>query len=78
MSQSDITMELIDAELESLTIPEPDLLILFSPSVKLQGYPPWPIRLTEIYHVPDNDSVGYQVFLRGLYNYAKCQMRFGR
>jgi undecaprenyl pyrophosphate synthase len=27
---------------------EPDLLILFSPRVDLQGFPPWHIRLTEI------------------------------
>ncbi|KAF3919713.1 hypothetical protein ABW20_dc0106692 [Dactylellina cionopaga] len=78
MTKEDVTTELIDAELESLTIPEPDLLILFSPSVKLLGYPPWQIRLTEIFHLPDNDAVGYQVFLRALYNYAKCEMRFGR
>ncbi|KAF3185088.1 hypothetical protein TWF788_004909 [Orbilia oligospora] len=78
MTKDDVTAELIEAELESLTIPEPDLLILFSPSVKLLGYPPWQIRLTEIFHLPDNDAVGYQVFLRALYNYAKCEMRFGR
>lgn len=27
---------------------EPDLLILFSPEICLKGYPPWPLRLTEI------------------------------
>ena len=27
---------------------EPDLLVLFSPRVDLQGFPPWQIRLTEI------------------------------
>ncbi|KAK6342782.1 hypothetical protein TWF718_008169 [Orbilia javanica] len=78
MTKEDVTVECIEAGLESLTIPEPDLLILFSPSVKLLGYPPWQIRLTEIFHLPDNDAVGYQVFLRALYNYAKCEMRFGR
>jgi dehydrodolichyl diphosphate syntase complex subunit NUS1 len=30
-----------------------------------------------ISHVPDNNGVGYQVFLRGLYKYAQAQMRFG-
>jgi len=53
-------------------------LILFSPNVTLKGYPPWPIRLTEIYNVQDNDGVGYQVFLRGLYNYASAEMRVGK
>jgi undecaprenyl pyrophosphate synthase len=57
---------------------EPDLLLLFSPSVDLQGYPPWQLRLTEIFHVQDNQGVGYQVFYRALCNFAKAQMRFGR
>ncbi|KAK6336437.1 hypothetical protein TWF696_001992 [Orbilia brochopaga] len=78
MTKEDVTMELVDAELESLTIPEPDLLVLFGPEVKLNGYPPWQIRLTEIFHLVDNDAVGYQVFLRALYSYAKCEMRLGR
>ena len=43
-----ITGELIDEELSDLTIAEPDLLILFGPSVYLQGYPPWQLRLTEV------------------------------
>lgn len=57
---------------------EPDLLVLFGPTVELSGYPPWQLRLTEIFHVQDNAGVGYQVFLRALYNYANAQMRFGR
>jgi len=75
---SDITMELVDAELSESVMGEPDLLILFSPHVELAGYPPWQIRLTEIFHVQDNKEVGYQVFKRGLYNYARAQMRMGR
>jgi len=31
---------------------EPDLLILFSPRVDFQGFPPWQIRLTEILYLP--------------------------
>lgn len=57
---------------------EPDLLILFGPYIQLQGYPPWQIRLTEIYNAQDNNGVGYQVFLRALHNFAKAQMKFGR
>jgi dehydrodolichyl diphosphate syntase complex subunit NUS1 len=41
-------MDLIDAQLSDHVSGEPDLLILFSPTVKLQGYPPWQLRLTEI------------------------------
>lgn len=75
---SDVTLDFIDAEVTENGIDEPDLLILFSPTIKLQGYPPWQIRLTEIFHVEDNNTVGYQVFLRALYSYAKAEMRFGR
>ncbi|KAL2005231.1 hypothetical protein VTN00DRAFT_2441 [Thermoascus crustaceus] len=66
--------------------PEPDLLLIFGPYVKLDGYPPWQIRLTEIYCTGDKSSgmtgaaeaVEYQEFLRGLCRYARAQMRFGR
>lgn len=43
-----VTGELIDQELSDLTMQEPELLILFGPTVRLQGYPPWQLRLTEI------------------------------
>jgi dehydrodolichyl diphosphate syntase complex subunit NUS1 len=78
LSPADISQDLIDAEISEIVMGEPDLLILFGPIVELQGYPPWQIRLTEIFHVEDNQGVGYQVFLRGLYSYANAQMRFGR
>jgi dehydrodolichyl diphosphate syntase complex subunit NUS1 len=78
LSSKDISMDLIDAEISESVMSEPELLILFSPSVELAGYPPWQVRLTEIFHVQDNQGVGYQVFLRALYNFANAQMRFGR
>ena len=78
ISPQDVTIDLVDAELAESVMTDPDLLILFSPSVDLQGYPPWQVRLTEIFHVPDNQGVGYQVFYRALCNFAKAQMRFGR
>lgn len=78
LSAKDINVELVDAELSESVMGEPDLLVLFGPTAELSGYPPWQIRLTEIFHVQDNHGVGYQVFLRALYNYANAQMRFGR
>lgn len=78
ISLDDISIELVDAELSESVMSEPELLILFGPTVELDGYPPWQIRLTEIFNVQDNQGVGYQVFLRALYNYANVQMRFGR
>ena len=78
ISSGDISIDLVDAEISESVMGEPDLLVIFGPTVELSGYPPWQLRLTEIFHVQDNHGVGYQVFLRALYNYANAQMRFGR
>ena len=78
LSPTDISLDLVDAEITESVMEEPDLLVLFGPSVELQGYPPWQVRLTEIYHMQDNTGVGYQVFLRALHKYANAQMRLGR
>ena len=78
LTPSDIQIDLIDAELSEGIMPEPELLLLFGPYVELQGYPPWQIRLTEIFCLADNHGVGYQVFIRGLRKYAAAQMRHGK
>jgi dehydrodolichyl diphosphate syntase complex subunit NUS1 len=78
ISSNDISIDLVDAEMSESVMAEPDLLILFGPTIELSGYPPWPLRLTELFYVQDNHGVGYQVFLRALYSYASAQMRFGR
>lgn len=75
---ADISADLVDAELSEGVCDEPDLLILFSDRVTLNGYPPWQVRLTEVFCVTDNDGVNYRVFLRSLQNFAGAQMRFGR
>ena len=65
---------------------EPDLLVVFAPYIKLDGYPPWQIRLTEIFCVGDSGGdvsgrlrtrVEYQGFLRALWNFAGAEFRFG-
>lgn len=78
LSVKDITTELIDEELKTLVGPEPDLLLSFGPSLDLQDYPPWHIRLSEIYWEPDNMYVDYAVFFRALQKYAKCKMNMGK
>ncbi|KAM3418873.1 hypothetical protein BST61_g4836 [Cercospora zeina] len=79
LSPADISQELIDAEITESVMGEPDLLIVFGERVVLEGYPPWQIRLTEIFYAPDNVAgVGYQIFLRAMYRYAKAEFRFGR
>lgn len=94
LKPSQIDTNLIDAELRDVVSTEPDVLVLFSPTVVLKGYPPWQLRLTEILYVefllheygkltchshdPDNKGVNYQVFLRALHKFAKVEMRLGR
>ncbi|KAF2146708.1 uncharacterized protein K452DRAFT_69581 [Aplosporella prunicola CBS 121167] len=78
VAPADISAELVDAEITESVMGEPDLLLIFGPRVQLKGYPPWQVRLTEIFHSPDTSGVGYQAFLRGLHKYAKAQMRLGR
>lgn len=75
---SDITMKLVDKELTQLVGPEPDLLLYFGPSLDLQGFPPWHIRLTEFHWEEDNDDVIYSVFIRGLQKYSACKINVGK
>ena len=78
LAPDDISQDLIDAEISESVMTEPDLLLLFTPDIHLQGYPPWHTRLTEIFHVDGNNGVGYQVFIRALHSFANAQLRFGR
>ncbi|KAG0152723.1 hypothetical protein PDIDSM_2528 [Penicillium digitatum] len=101
LSPEDIHPELVDAEISEITTqpltmdptlsdtvlkPEPDLLLVFGPFLKLDGYPPWQLRLTEMYCTGgrshglsgDGEAVEYQGYMRGLWHFAGAQMRFGR
>jgi undecaprenyl pyrophosphate synthase len=77
LSPPDITTDIIDRELKEV-LADPDLLISFAPYVDLQGFPPWQIRLTEIYCQEDNQGVGYQVFLNALRNYSAATFKMGK
>lgn len=78
LSIKDITIDLIDEELIELVGVEPDLLISFGPSLDLQDYPPWHIRLSEIYWEADNQDVNYSVFIRALQKYSNCKVNVGK
>lgn len=78
LTVEDVTVNLIDEELCTLVGPEPDLLICFGPVLDLQDYPPWHIRLTEMYWEPDNNSVNYAVFIRALNKYAHSVANIGK
>ncbi|KAJ5541098.1 hypothetical protein N7494_006174 [Penicillium frequentans] len=100
LSSTDITQEIVNAKVSDMSKPlqndsnlevdsfksEPDLLLIFGSSLKLDGYPPWPIRLTEMFCTGERShglyryggAVEYQGFLRGLRQYAGAEMRVGR
>ncbi|PGH00566.1 di-trans,poly-cis-decaprenylcistransferase [Helicocarpus griseus UAMH5409] len=79
LSQSDDGLEdtLLPTTLESVKS-EPDLLIIFGQDARLHGYPPWQIRLSEIFCTGRSNVVTYRDFLKGLCLYAGAEMRFGR
>lgn len=74
----DITIDFIDKELKELVGDEPDLIVSFQPSLDLNGFPPWHIRLSEMYWEPDNERVSYAVFLRALQKYSTSKVNVGR
>ncbi|GMM39584.1 ditrans,polycis-polyprenyl diphosphate synthase [Hanseniaspora uvarum] len=78
ISEDDITMDLVDTELKQLVGEEPDLLLYFGPNLDLQGYPPWHIRLTELFWEHDNNSVSYTVFIRGLKQFSASKVNVGK
>lgn len=75
---NDISVDLIDEELVELVGCEPDLLVSFGPALDLQDYPPWHIRLSEIYWEPDNMNVNYAVFIRALQKFSNCKVNVGK
>ncbi|KAF9942095.1 hypothetical protein BGZ67_003105 [Mortierella alpina] len=78
ITSEDITTDFMDKEL-SYELPEPELLIILKDDLDMSGYPPWHIRLTEIFHHPDQAIIPrYTMFLQALHRYAKCDQRFGK
>ncbi|KAK4704927.1 hypothetical protein P7C70_g1293, partial [Phenoliferia sp. Uapishka_3] len=65
-------------------IEEPDLLlVLGGPYLRLHGFPPWQVRLTEMYHHPSPSwlpppHLNYSIFRRALDLYGLAEMRVGR
>ncbi|KAL3230156.1 Dehydrodolichyl diphosphate synthase complex subunit NUS1 [Nakaseomyces bracarensis] len=78
INTKDITVDLLHRLLSKLVCPEPDLLIYFGPTLDLQGFPPWHVRLTEFFWERDNKKVAYSIFLRGLKHYSDCKMNLGK
>ncbi|XP_058825467.1 dehydrodolichyl diphosphate synthase complex subunit Nus1 [Topomyia yanbarensis] len=79
---SDVTVELVDRTLQDSTfhIPDPELAVYFGSICCTYGMLPWQIRLTEFVplEAPSLAEVGPAHFLNCLFQYAKCEQRFGK
>ncbi|KAF5097593.1 hypothetical protein D0Z00_002351 [Geotrichum galactomycetum] len=74
-----VTIPALTAQLRQLGQAEPDLIVLFSSTVDLDGFPPWLVRLAEIFHLPENGGqVSYAVFLKALDRYAGAKFNVGK
>ncbi|KAK9448442.1 Decaprenyl diphosphate synthase-like protein [Limtongia smithiae] len=78
MDPSKVDVDTVDALCKQRTVAEPELVVLFGPILDLDGFPPWQVRLSEIYYAPYNHDVTYNIFLRGIRQYANCKVNIGR
>jgi len=78
LNPADITENLIEKELSSYPIPDPDLLIRTSGEQRLSNFLPWQMTYTELYFTdtywPDFDS---KAFKDAIDYYCKRDRRFG-
>ncbi|MCO5559621.1 hypothetical protein L7F22_013222 [Adiantum nelumboides] len=58
--------------------PDPDLLLLFSSSRCLQGYPPWRLRLTEIQYIGSIKNASEQTIFAALDEFSFNNHRYGK
>ncbi|KAK9875012.1 hypothetical protein WA026_005822 [Henosepilachna vigintioctopunctata] len=77
-STSEITTEFIDDSLRELYgFPDPDVGVIFSKIFSLSDYPPWQIRLTELYRLNSHYNITFNDFVNVLTKYSKCDQRWG-
>lgn len=77
---SDIREEDINTSLKEIGGfgPDPDLLLLFSNSRTLQGFPPWRLRLTEILYVGPIKDMSEATIFQALEEYSYKHHRYGK
>lgn len=78
LQASDITEQLISANLDTCELPDPDLLIRTSGEQRLSNYLPWQLAYTEFYftdvHWPDFNK---EELIKAFEKYNKRERRFG-
>ncbi|GAA5941361.1 ditrans,polycis-polyprenyl diphosphate synthase [Sporobolomyces koalae] len=79
-----LTSEKVAQVIDAFPLPEPDLLFVFGGSyLRLSGFPPWQIRLSEMYHYAfpawlPSPPLDYSILRKALDVYGKAEMRLGR
>lgn len=81
-NSSDITVELVDRSMQKLVhqVPDPELAVYFGPVCCTYGMLPWQSRLTEFVSLEASSvaKLGVENFVDCLFQYAKCEQRFGK
>lgn len=75
LETDNINLEQVDKQVGWTS--DPEMLINFGLPLCLYGFPPWPLRLTEIYHIPTHRRVPHRVFVDILRRYSRTVQRVG-
>jgi len=83
INESAIDVDLLDRELttgtQKLGGQEVELVMVFSRSPRLEGFPPWLLRSAEICFMHETlNELSYASFVRALHIFAKSEQRWGR
>ncbi|GAA6022680.1 hypothetical protein JCM10207_008579 [Rhodosporidiobolus poonsookiae] len=82
--ETELTGEAVAEVIDALPLGEPDLLfVLGGPYLRLQGFPPWQLKLSEMYHHSSPSwlpppPLTYDIFRRALDLFGRAEMRLGR
>lgn len=74
----DISIDFLNKQFKQIITSDPELAIYFGKVCCTYGFLPWHIRLTEFVGLPAQNALTLNTFLRTLYEYAKCEQRFGK
>ncbi|GAA5972262.1 hypothetical protein JCM8115_006546 [Rhodotorula mucilaginosa] len=84
-SEEELTTERVAEQVDALPLGEPDLLLVLGGSyLRLHGFPPWQLRLTEMYHhswptwFSRPPELTYDILRKALDVYGRAEMRLGR
>lgn len=61
----------------SIVNPDPDAAIYFGDVCSTYGFLPWHIRLTEFFPMTSQQTMTVYSFLSTLFQFSKCEQRFG-